>query len=379
MEKLKVTFLYSASGFGGIVRNLGYIVNGLDRQKFEIHVILLTDTEEPGSILSIENPAVSFQSLHTAGRLDFKTIRSLASYLKSNQIDVLSCHGFKADVFGWILRFLFRVPVRLLSIAHGWVTPGAKLQLYYALDKTVMHFFDRIIFVSEQQLIRNRWWFFPKNKVAVVNNAIDCDKFLGASDQRDRARQDHGFKDDQFVLGFVGRLSAEKNVAALIQSLDRLTRKGHDLKALIVGDGPQRSLLQCLAAELGLADAVVFAGYVADTLPLYQAMDAFVSCSRREGLPNSLLESQAVGLPCVVSNIGGHTDVVVDEKTGLLFRLDNDTELDEKIIQLLDNREFRENLGQAGRERVKSQFNLRQRIEKLERLYWQLGSGRAET
>ena len=144
-------------------------------------------------------------------------------------------------------------------------------------------------------------WLYRDAPFTVVKNAIDTEAFAFSAETRAcaRAAMELG---DRFTLGHVGSFSAQKNQAFLLRILSALQQWEPNAVFVMAGDGETRGAVEQSAAELGLSSAVRFLGSAADVAPLYAAMDAFVLPSLFEGLPFTLIEAQASGLPCYASD-----------------------------------------------------------------------------
>lgn len=161
------------------------------------------------------------------------------------------------------------------------------------------------------------WLFGSEASFDVVNNAIDVRRFSFSEKARGEVRSELGIGSDTFVYGHVGRFSAQKNQEYLLRIFKKVHEAREDSVLLLAGDGEDRSLIESRAAEEGLAESVVFLGQRLDTARLYCAFDAFVLPSIYEGLPVVMVEAQASGLPCYVServtkeaNIGGRVKFI---------------------------------------------------------------------
>jgi glycosyltransferase involved in cell wall biosynthesis len=189
--------------------------------------------------------------------------------------------------------------------------------------------------------------------VAVIPNGVDAAFFQPA--QRSATR-------GNFSLLFVGRLVEQKNLKAVLGAIARLRpRLRGPLSLQVVGDGPLRGELERLAQFLDVSELVTWHGWLnkARLLRLYQDADCFVNPSLYEGMPNTVLEAMACGLPVIASRIGGNDDLVVDGVTGFLFDLANEPTFDERLAILLGDRALAVRFGQAGRERVLERFSWR--------------------
>lgn len=150
------------------------------------------------------------------------------------------------------------------------------------------------------------WMFGSRVRGQVIHNAIDLDRF--DFDQAARARSRLELQlDGHFVIGHVGRFTAEKNHERLLQVFAEVLKRRSDARLLLVGDGPLKATIEARTAALGINDLVVFTGVRQDVPNLLSAMDFLVFPSLFEGLPVVIVEAQASGLPCVVS------DSVTDE------------------------------------------------------------------
>lgn len=144
-------------------------------------------------------------------------------------------------------------------------------------------------------------WMFCGAPYRIVNNAIDTELYSYDFEKRKQVRENLQLSDDTFVIGHVGRFNAVKNHAFLLDVFAEVKRMRADSVLLLVGDGDLRNEMEQKAASLGISDSVMFTGVRSDVPDLMQAMDCFVFPSIYEGLPVTLVEAQAAGLPCLVS------------------------------------------------------------------------------
>lgn len=369
MKKISIMYLYSAKGFGGIVRNLSLLVNNLDKERFSAVVVLLANKgDRDADILLDKDIPAMFQRIDENHRLDFASIEKIRSLIDKYSIDILSCHGYKADLYGSILRKFYKCDVRLITMAHGWVTSGFKFQVYYFLDKLAMGYFDKIILVAKG-LRRQLWGFMiPEKKIAVINNAIDLDNFTQGQN-REVIRQEFNLTGEDKVIGFTGRLSKEKDIETTLYATKEALKSGKNIKFLLAGDGPQKERLKKISKDLGINNRVIFAGYQKDVSKIYRILDLYVSASLREGLPNCLLEAQASGVPCIATDIPGNNDIIKDGINGFLFKPKDYKTLSRKIIDLSEDKDLGNKFVIEGRNMIRSKFSIQNRIKSLESLY----------
>jgi glycosyltransferase involved in cell wall biosynthesis len=171
----------------------------------------------------------------------------------------------------------------------------------------------------------------------------------------------------------VARLDPVKRLDVLLEALALCATAGdlwsHDVSTVIVGYGPEEDRLRALAHELGLDRRVRFVGHQRDVWPWLAALDVFVLSSDWEGMSNALLEAMVARLPVVATATGGTLDVVVDGKTGFLVPPGDPAALARALGKLVSDRDLRDEMGQAGRQRVIESFSADQMVQRTERLY----------
>lgn len=145
-------------------------------------------------------------------------------------------------------------------------------------------------------------WIFPAGKYMVLNNAIDLGRYAFSEIARSDVRKQLGIDSETIVIGHVGKIIKQKNHAFLLRCFARVHEMNPRCKLLLIGDGELRKEIEQQARELGVITNIIFTGMVNTSEKYLSAMDCFVFPSLWEGLPLSVLEAQANGLPCVVSD-----------------------------------------------------------------------------
>jgi glycosyltransferase involved in cell wall biosynthesis len=215
-------------------------------------------------------------------------------------------------------------------------------------------------------------WKLPAARVHWIPNGIDPTGFP-TQDGNKELRAAFDIPEDVFLIGSVGHLRAEKNLARLLNACARLDRDTH---VLVVGDGPQRGMLEARASQRDLAGRVHFAGHREDLGELYRAMDVFAMSSDTEQMPVALLESMCAGLPVVATDVGDITRILPPEGREYIVSLEEDpvTTLAAALDKLGNARYLRRTLGVANRLRVSERFTFAGMVDAYRRLYLE-GSG----
>jgi len=206
-----------------------------------------------------------------------------------------------------------------------------------------------------------------RERTAVIPYGVDLDRF--AARDRARARAALGIDADRRVVGMVAYLREQKGHTYLLQAAERLAQRRSDLEWLIVGDGELRGGLEQEAHDRGVADRVRFLGDRADVPEILSALDVFALSSTFEGMCFAVAEALAAELPVVATDVGGVSQSVVQEETGLLVPPRDPDALTKGIERLLDEPDTASRVARAGRERVQRLYSLAAMVEATERFY----------
>jgi sugar transferase (PEP-CTERM/EpsH1 system associated) len=290
--------------------------------------------------------------------------------LRQARPTILHTWMFHANVIGRIVGRLARVPIVITS-RRNLDIGGRHREILHRLTGRLD---DCTIAVSE--LVRKTYIAragVPEDRVITIHNGVDAERFpIKDASVAARIRANLGIPLDAPVIGTVGRLHRQKDLASLLTAMVQVRARFPAVRLLLVGEGELRGDLEALAKSLGLVDAVTFAGSRPDVAEILATLDVFVLPSLWEGMPNTVLEAMSVGLPVVATAVGGTPEVVVDGQTGILVPPQEPARLAEAIMLLLQDPEFGRKLGRVGRARVMSQFQISETVRRTETLYEQL-------
>lgn len=263
--------------------------------------------------------------------------------------DIVHAHSSKAGILARAAAALCRVRVVVFT-AHGWAfkaEPGLKSRLYLLADRVVRRVTTEVICVSETERREGlAARTCVEDRTVVIRNGVEPESFpvrVHAAVERPR-------------LVSLGRFKAPKDFGTLLEALAQL--RDVPFEAVLVGDGPQRRALERAAQELGLSDVVEFAGERDDVPSLLAGADCFVLSSTSEGMPISVLEAMAAGLPVVASDVGGVHELVREGETGFLVPAQDAAALARAIRPVLADHHERARLGANGRSDVEATFTV---------------------
>ena len=371
IKKIGVMHLSSAVGAGGGPdKTILLSAQKIDKRRFKTTIVYLKNERDDGFDASIARKAgemgLDFYSVSENYKIDWKSIKTVRNLLKKQQIDILHCHGYKADILGLLLSKWQKM--KLVTTTHGWISNDPKERFYNWLDKKALKHYDRIITVCDQMRHYLLGMGLPSHKLMTIHNAIDKDDFSNR-DCLQGLRGELNLDKGTSVIGVIGRLSREKRIELLFSISERIISEVGDVKFLITGDGPYKdNLLQC-ARDLGIEDRTIFLGHRDDIKRVYKTIDLLVSVSNTEGLPNVILEALACGAPVVATRVGGIEELIEDRVNGLLFSPEDTDGITNGIITLLLNRDMASSFAEEGRKFVCREFSFNERMRKMEKVY----------
>lgn len=315
--RLRVLHVAAPARFGGLESVVALLAAEQARAGHAVTVALVVEPGDGDHPLSrrLRASGVDVRELLLHARAyaaERRLVRALVAELRA---DVVHTHGYRPDVvLGGVAR---RAGAATVSTAHGFIDRGMRGRLASWLQLRALRRYDAAIAVSDAIAARMRRAGIPPARVHEVPNA-----FAPAPDVLDRAaaRARLDLPAERFVVGFVGRLSAEKGPDIALEALASLARAGDAGTMLaMVGAGRETGALHARAAALGLdGERVRWCGAVADVGRCYAAFDAFLLSSRTEGTPVALLEAVAAGVPAVAARVGGVAAVLGEEHAGLV-------------------------------------------------------------
>jgi glycosyltransferase involved in cell wall biosynthesis len=229
---------------------------------------------------------------------------------------------------------------------------------------------------AAQYVVANSEWVAQKtiasgvhpHNVEVVHEGVEIRPLLSA-EQRQESRRRWNVPLDAPLLGCVGVLLPDKGQEWLIRTLAALRSEFPTVRLLLAGDGPCRPALEQLTRELGLSDAVIFAGFVNDVESVYAALDVFLLPSFFEALNNSLLLAMAYEIPSIAFHRGALGEIIVHEESGLLVSGPDVEEIRGAVARILRDTALARKLGQQGRKRVEENFSAARMVEGMLRVY----------
>lgn len=313
---------------------------------------------------------------------DWIALWRLVAVMRRERFAIVHTHTPKPSLLGQLAARIAGVPV-VINTIHGFyfhdhMRPLAR-RFYIAMEQIAARCSDRILSQNaEDRVTAIREHIATDGLIRVLGNGIDLTRFDSQRldpDAVTRLRASLAIPTDAPVVGFVGRLVAEKGILELFEAAQHILVMIPHVHFLFVGiHEPDKTdgISPATAERYGIAAHCTFTGRRADMPELYALMDMLVLPSHREGFPRAPMEAAAMGLPCIVTDIRGCREVIVPGETGLFVPIQDAQALAEAILHLLQNPSLAKSMGAQGRTLANQRFDERLVFERVKQTYAEL-------
>lgn len=377
---------------GGAEVQAAYLLNKLDRSKFEIYVAFLYNS------MNIENfffnKYINIIHFNKKSELDIFVYFKILNFIRKNKIDIVQT--FLGNHHAYIPSFFYNKIKCILGIRATSTRKGFFLDLTrYKLPLFILKFRD-LIFVSNSIRGKNIYASkgIPYEKILLIENGIDLKKFnyhnnkifVKKNNKKNEIKKlmvEFNINEKDFIIGMVGRLLESKNQILLVNIIYKiktilkysfLRKKYPKIKLMIVGDGPYKENLVNKINELNLDKHVILTGNRNDVYNILGLFDIFAFPSLfPEGWPNVIGEAMALGLPIIAYNKGDIKEIINNNYDGIVIDCDENI-FEEKLVELILNEKLRRKLSKNAIRSVK-RFDLKLMVKKYENLYINLYKG----
>lgn len=301
---LHITEMLSAAGIESFIMN---IYRNIDREKVQFDFLVLRDQkefyDEEISALGGKKYCIHSNIENTLLRI-LDESRKIEKFLKKNHYDVVHIH-YTTPLRAYYLKAAKKagVPVRIYHSHSAAVSGKSKVKLMiYEHCKKVIDKYATDYFACSKAAAQ---WIYSKkilekNKVQVIHNGIDTQRFLFNESVRENVRRELELQ-NKFVIINTGRFTEQKNQKFIIDIVNSLRNKGKDVKLLLLGDGPLKAEYKTKVKEFELENSVVFLGVKSNVQDYLFASDCYIMPSLYEGLPVAGIEAECTGIPCIFS------------------------------------------------------------------------------
>jgi sugar transferase (PEP-CTERM/EpsH1 system associated) len=367
---IRILHIVDTWAVGGLQSGLTNLIERMDMAHFEHVVCTMRPVDGPNAqrMPARQTRVICLSKEESASRFQAPALTRRIREVKPDIVHTRNWGAFE----GLLAARRVGVCARVHS-EHGidWDTTVKEPWRRLLCRRLAFQLADRVLSVSRQlRDLHAKRTGFPARKIEVIHNGVDSRRFSPDAAVRARVRREFGISDGEFCIGCVGNLIPVKDHLTLLRAIGGFAQSGRPWRMLVAGTGPELSKLTAfVAAHPAWKDRVLVLGRSSSVPELLNAMDVYVLSSLTEGISNSLLEAMATGLPVVATETGGNPEVVINGDSGLLFPVGDDSRLTEHLLALEARSEWRRQLGQRARRRVRAEFSIDSMVRKYEEVY----------
>ena len=368
MNQLRVLHIIGGGEFGGAERHILNLFAALDPRKTATTVVCLF--EEPFARMAKET-GVNVLVVPMRHKLDLGTFTRLSDVIKKNRPDLVHTHGVRANLLGRLAAKMAGVN-KIVTTVHSLLVrdyPDFWSRLANSwTERLTRGLTDHFIAVSQglkYALVEDG---LPENKITVIYNGLDLHRFKPCLPPGTYRRW-LGYDERVPLVAIVARLHSVKGHDYFLHAACEVLKVMPKARFLVVGTGPDESVLKEMTARLGLQEVVNFTGFITDIPDLMADMDVLVIPSLWEGFGLTAIEAMTVGLPVVATEVGGLPEVVRPGETGILVPPADAASLAKAIMWVLQHPKEASEMAENGKEIVNREFSSKGMAKKTEVTY----------
>lgn len=349
-------------GGGGAERVLSHVVNGLDRDRYDVAVISMLPFDEEQVRLRIPNARVYSLNMER-GRANLQDIGSFGRIISDLNPHVVYCWMHHAILLGRVSEYVKPRQRVLITSFRSERSPSsssvrAGLRVSRWLDAVSVAVSARVA----EQICRER--LAVHSRIRVIPNGVDTQRFRPTEESRRLARHELGISEDTLLFTALGRLEPAKGYSVLLKSFTEVVAAVPNARLVIAGEGSERHALEMQIDLLGLRSTVTLLGHVDEPGRVLTASDCHVLPSLWEGMSNSMLEAMSCGVLCVASDVGGVRDVITDGETGYVVPPGRHQDLATALVDIATTPALRRiSMGARARQRILDAFSMKSLVD----------------
>ena len=320
----------------------------------------------------LEKNQIPVADLPVAGRSPFgllKGAKAISRFAETEGVDIVHCQAAGPAILGALTRWLHLPATKCVWI---WHDHGISARTYHWIPR-FLNKLDQSIANSDYELIKLLGEGVRDDKIRRIHNGVDPQLWMLPQEQiasyRVEIRKQYAIPEDAPVWGYVGRLSPEKGCDLFVPSAVRILKDNPSARFMITGDGVMKDQLQQAFAQAGIQDKVCFCGFQTEMPKYMSALDVLILPSKMETFSLTVLQSMAMGLPVVGTDVGGTPEQIAHGYDGLLFLNGDEAGLAESVNRLLSDKAYCQELGRTGQMIIRGYLNIDRMIDQIEETY----------
>jgi glycosyltransferase involved in cell wall biosynthesis len=364
--KNNVLFVLNSLNFGGAEKHVVTLLNNLDDDKFELSLATLHDMNGLESQLD-KNKLTNWIKVNLQKKIDLRAAKKLACFIDDNEIDTLVTTNPYPMFYSFLAKFFIKRKVRFINVHHTTIVSTFSGEIKMMFYRLLYPSQELLVFVCQaQKYYCNKRWILNRNE-KIIYNGVDEKKFndVFTETEKNNFREKCGFNQADYIIGISAVFRPEKNHLDLLKALLLLKTKNIHVKAVLIGDGPERTKIESYIEDNNLSSDVFITGFLEDVRLAVSSSDVMVVASSSvETFSIAVLESMSLSKPIIMTDIGGAREQVKDGINGLIYK-PNDIEALAKKIESLSREKLRKSFGEKSRETILSNFTEIEMIQKF--------------
>lgn len=300
---------------------------------------------------------------------NIKAYKELKKLQEKNNYNLIYCQQPVGGMMGRLLGKKYKIPV--IYTAHGFhFFKGCSIVnklIYKPVEKYLSKYTDALITINDEDY-ENAKKMKAKRVYKINGIGIDDSKIKVENFDKNEFKESLGINQDDKVVLTVSEINKNKNYITMLQAIKIVAQQYSNIKFVCCGKGVWEQKIKDYTKQLGIDDKVIFLGYRKDVAKIMQISDIFLHASYREGLTLSVMEAMSFGLPCIVSNVRGNRDLIVDGKGGYIVEPKDNEACANKIKQLIENKSICEEFGKFNKQESEK-YTIQTVINQLSNIY----------
>lgn len=376
--RLHILLVVNSLCFGGAEKHAVTLLNTLDTERFHLSLAYLKDDVSLLPQLQIERAPGGVFSCQVTRKIDWPAARRLAAHIQEQDVDIIVCTNTYSLLYAWLAQLctgrLGKARPRIVEVFHSTMLGTFEDEMQMLFYRPWILACDCLVYVCHNQ---RRYWRRRALRArgdTVIYNGVDVNYFFDGYSQQEKAdrRRLHGFTDSDIVVGLCAAMRPEKQHGDLLQAVARLRNEGVPVTCLLIGDGPQRAVIDDMMAALHLQHCVRVTGFVTDVRPDIAICDVMAITSHCvETFSIAALEAMALAKPMVMTDIGGAREQVTPGTNGYLYP-PGDIDALAAILHTLQDPFLRRSMAIQARATVVEHFSLDRMVSAYAQLFDQL-------
>jgi len=353
----KVAIVIPSLVVGGAENMVAQLASAIDKTRFNVQLLVMSERKGTPIDKKVQDENVKVIYFQKPQGFSFWTLLKVYKHLNYFRPDIIHTN---LSACSYVIPWALINGVKIIHTIHNIPCKEAIPKILKVLLR-LLYKLKKVVPVAISDIIANEtisYYNLKSAEVETIYNPVDLSLYDVESKNS---------KEDEYVKFVnVARFTKVKNQATLVEAISIISKKYKNIKMLLIGDGELRAEVEAMVDNYNLKDVITFTGNISNVYEKLKQSDIFVLSSHYEGLPLSILEAMAAGLPIIATNVGGVPDVVTDN--GILVEDNNLSQLVEAMVKLIENKELRLRMGEASRKNV-MRFDIKEIANQYQKLY----------